>query len=66
VRAEDCQNGVCLGGKCAAPSCSDFVTNGDETDVDCGGGYCPPCASGRSCVVNSDCDRKSCSSGVCV
>ncbi len=36
---EQCnQNGECVGGGCA-----DDEKNGDETDVDCGGGTCPPC-----------------------
>ena len=40
----DCLSGVCTGSVCQAPSCSDGVDNGDETDVDCGGscGACIP------------------------
>src|SRR4051812_26555745 len=30
----------------AAPTCSDSIKNGDETDVDCGGKSCSPCAEG--------------------
>ena len=29
---------------CAAASCTDTVKNGSETDVDCGGSTCKPCA----------------------
>ena len=35
--------------RCAAATCTDSVKNGNETDVDCGGGGCPPCANGKSC-----------------
>jgi hypothetical protein len=41
-------------GTCAAPSCSDNVQNGQETDIDCGG-TCPQCAVGQGCQVNGDC-----------
>jgi len=41
----DCPSGVCARGLCAAPSCSDCVRNGDETEVDCGGS-CGPCDAG--------------------
>jgi hypothetical protein len=43
--AAHCASGVCYGGKCLAPSCFDYVKNGDEVDVDCGGSCalaCPP------------------------
>jgi hypothetical protein len=51
----DCASLVCSGGTCAAPTCTDGVQNGNETDVDCGGGTCPPCAVGKMCLQNSDC-----------
>ena len=59
--AADCLSGVCdaISGKCAAPSCTDKVQNGGETDVDCGGS-CPACADGKKCSKGADC-----SSGVC-
>jgi hypothetical protein len=38
-----------------APSCSDGIKNGNETDVDCGGGTCPGCPDLKACLVNSDC-----------
>jgi hypothetical protein len=43
-----------------APTCSDSIVNGQETDVDCGGGDCLDCADGKACIVGSDC-----LSGVC-
>ena len=38
----DCKSGVCVIGKCIAPSCKDGVKNSNETGVDCGAN-CPPC-----------------------
>jgi hypothetical protein len=43
----------------------DGRTDGDETDVDCGGRKAPGCADGRSCRVASDCKNNVCTSGVC-
>ena len=40
-------SGVCTGGVCQTPACTDGVKNGSETDVDCGGGSCPGCGTGR-------------------
>src|ERR1041384_3478356 len=35
-----------------APPCNDQIRDGDETDVDCGGGgACRACAGGRTCPV---------------
>jgi hypothetical protein len=36
-------------------SCMNGVKDGDETDVDCGGGECPPCDVGKKCRQNTDC-----------
>ena len=55
----DCESGVCTGGVCAEPSCADDVTNGDETDRDCGGA-CAGCWDGAHCEGGADCE-----SGVC-
>lgn len=41
-------------------SCDDALKNGDETDVDCGGATCEPCALGLQCERAGDCE-----SGVC-
>jgi hypothetical protein len=46
-------------------SCMDGVKNGTESDIDCGGGDCSPCADGKKCAQGSDCDSKSCISGAC-
>jgi hypothetical protein len=48
-------------------SCKDMVLDGTETDIDCGGTTCPPCAAGRACKVGSDCQTDTCSSkGMCI
>ncbi|MEW5739994.1 MAG: VCBS repeat-containing protein [Myxococcota bacterium] len=63
----DCTSRVCGdGGVCLAPSCSDSVANGVETDVDCGGdGGCMPCGAGKACAVATDCVSGSCTSLRC-
>ncbi len=83
IIGSDCASGVCNStltkpsgnGKCAPASCADGVKNGNETDVDCGGGpfkgnaACPPCGSGLACSVptpSTDCASKVCSGGRCV
>ena len=48
-----------------APSCTDEMQNFGETDVDCGGPNCMPCASGEACLVFSDCRSEVCAGGVC-
>jgi hypothetical protein len=71
--AMDCADGVCSGTPktCQAPTCTDGVKNGLETDVDCGGGSymggapCPRCSLGRTCTAASDCVAQSCQ-GTCV
>jgi hypothetical protein len=46
-------------------SCSDGVKNGGETDVDCGGA-CGPCAVGKACLEDPDCQGNACEHGRCV
>ena len=47
------------------PTCKDGIRNQDETDIDCGGSTCAPCASGDSCTNDSDCASDACDAGVC-
>jgi hypothetical protein len=51
----------CCKGACTAGSCTDGCWDGNESDVDCGGGTCPKCGPGKTCVTFNDCQ-----SGVCV
>lgn len=47
----------------AAPSegdCADNKKNGAETDTDCGGSECDPCAEGDTCLASSDCAEGYC------
>ena len=36
--------------------CVNGVKDGDESDVDCGGG-CPGCGTGQLCSLDEDCER---------
>jgi hypothetical protein len=52
-----------------APTCHDSITNGAETDVDCGGDSCPPCTRyPYNCRIDRDCDHAKglkCVGGIC-
>lgn len=74
----DCVTGNCSGGQCGPakppgcspldadnPSCGDCTTNGLESDTDCGGDACPPCAVGHLCDVDADCATGNCVGGLC-
>lgn len=70
--ANDCQTGVCGAGGCAegvlrccqAPSCSDGVENGDESDIDCGTG-CGLCPLAAQCGNDAECQSGFCQTGRC-
>jgi len=62
----DCPSGVCNAGVCEAASCTDSLQNGDESDVDCGGGTCPACGDAAGCSVATDCVSLVCTGNVCV
>jgi len=47
------------------PTCADGKKNGLETDVDCGGDACGPCASGKECSNGADCRSGNCAPGGC-
>lgn len=58
--------GVDVGlGDGAPDTCKDGKRDGAETDVDCGGPTCAPCANGRACVVSRDCAALVCASATC-
>ncbi|MES1171647.1 MAG: cellulose binding domain-containing protein [Bacteroidota bacterium] len=52
---------------CTAPTCTDVMRNGSESDVDCGGSCAPAqkCANGRMCLANGDCTSANCASMTC-
>jgi hypothetical protein len=52
------------GAASGAPTCTDKIRNGGETDVDCGGS-CPGCVVGDYCDVGGDCLSGICSSYLC-
>jgi hypothetical protein len=57
----DCAGaGACMSGVCTSPTCTDGVKDGTETDIDCGGNTCAPCAVYRQCTTGSDCQSKAC------
>jgi hypothetical protein len=72
VVASDCQSNVCgtancgpgVARCCQAPSCTDDILNGNESDTDCGGN-CPNCPDLSDCRVNADCISNNCSGGEC-
>jgi plastocyanin len=57
--------GACSMNVCQAPSCTDNIQNGTETDTDCGGACPSDCGIGDSCLVNGDCATGFCEGGVC-
>lgn len=59
---EYCEKLPCSGGVCA-PSCSDSMLDGDESDTDCGGS-CTPCADGRRCARANDCQSAVCNAAL--
>jgi hypothetical protein len=70
----DCTNQICDVGNtnlCIAPTSTDGVQNGTETDVDCGGGAptnAPKCLLGKKCgTADTNCTTGACNyAGVCV
>lgn len=61
----DCISETCINNKCAGPSCSDLLKNGNESDVDCGSVCSSKCELGKICRKNEDCSSNLCFSGVC-
>jgi hypothetical protein len=62
----DDESGSGDAGATAAPrTCTNGVRDARETDVDCGGGACEPCADGAICNRSSDCANADCSGTRC-
>lgn len=58
-------NEICLNGGCVN-ACKDGLRDELETDVDCGGPDCPPCANGLKCDEDADCTSDFCDAdGTC-
>ncbi|MFB6263489.1 MAG: fibrinogen-like YCDxxxxGGGW domain-containing protein, partial [Bradymonadaceae bacterium] len=51
--------------RCDAFSCNDGQTNGNETDVDCGGPDCPACKVAKTCSSDADCRSGICNGSTC-
>jgi hypothetical protein len=66
--SERCDVPTCTEEPCAGTctSCSDTARNGDESDVDCGGSTCGPCADGLHCTSGTDCSSELCVGDTCV
>ncbi|MSP61404.1 MAG: hypothetical protein EXR72_13865 [Myxococcales bacterium] len=66
LQAGDCASAACVKGICApAPRCANKVKDGGESDTDCGGRACLPCAHGRACTERCDCAQPFCHGGIC-
>jgi len=71
VGATDCETLVCdMNKKCAMPTCTDEMQNGDETDQDCGGSCATgpdmkKCGKTLKCLVPGDCQTGICIAGAC-
>ncbi len=65
LEGTDCTDNVCDNNVCVPGTCNDTVTNVNETDVDCGGADCTPCADGLACVAPTDCVSSVCTASVC-
>ncbi|MBX3186209.1 MAG: SUMF1/EgtB/PvdO family nonheme iron enzyme [Labilithrix sp.] len=67
VAGGDCASLVCDGAtkQCKAPTGTDGVKNGDESDVDCGGTTtgAPKCGVAKTCKVHADCASDGCDDG---
>src|SRR5262249_2117603 len=61
----DCTSSMCDATSMTCVSCSDGQRDGEETDVDCGGADCAPCAYGLTCSQSTDCSTAACLQGNC-
>jgi hypothetical protein len=64
-KSTDCVDKRCQDQVCVSAGCTDDIVNGRETDQDCGGADCAPCAPNRQCKRAADCDSRVCSAGKC-
>lgn len=59
-----CKDGLTDCGKTCKACCVDGLRNGQESDIDCGGG-CARCANGKACGGSNDCRSALCDTGLC-
>ena len=57
---DDCESYSCVGGTCAATTCSNNIEDGTESDIDCGGS-CQNCLAGQQCEASD----KNCFGATC-
>ncbi len=50
----------CVANQCVDQSCLNLQLDAGETDIDCGGGLCPPCPNGKVCEIANDCESLFC------
>lgn len=62
VMDSDCKqpNSICEQNVCITSTCVNGIKDTGESDVDCGGAGCLPCANGKLCTDAEDCASKSC------
>jgi hypothetical protein len=47
-------------------TCTNMMQDGNETDIDCGGGDCNPCGLGRRCGnLDANCKNGNCQNDIC-
>ena len=58
----DCTTMACdyVTSRCVTSRCFDQRKDGNETDIDCGGGTCTTCANGLKCIADTDCTSNAC------
>ncbi len=68
LAAADCASGLCQATThlCVADACADGARSSGETDIDCGGTSCAPCALQKACGGDGDCASGACRGSVCV
>ncbi|MBI4449340.1 hypothetical protein HY641_04930 [Candidatus Woesearchaeota archaeon] len=57
-------SGVLITTDARPATCFNNRTDGTETALDCGG-ICEPCADGKRCLTNRDCETASCINNIC-
>jgi hypothetical protein len=56
----DCEAGLFCSSLLTCYNCSNGVSDGDETSIDCGGKHCKPCGDLSTCASAADCASGNC------